>query len=213
MHRIGQAQLARRDHGHRAGALRRGIQARRRIPALDRLGGVHQPLARLDDAVVRGDEVLAGAVLDRSHAFLHGGILDADTEHAGKSLFCLLRRAVDQIVVAPVRDRDEGTFDQRHMDAAPGMGGFALGPGERPARVIVDAERPAALVIDRDERVAAAGIVPVGRKEAEARNQPLRDPPIVAVRPDIAARRDVEAGRRDRRDDFRVPVGEEHREA
>jgi len=59
------------------------------------------------------NEMLPGAVLDRSHAFLYGGVLDADAEHAGKSLLGILRRAVDQIVVAPVRDRDEGTFDQR----------------------------------------------------------------------------------------------------
>src|SRR5260370_15189681 len=110
--------------------------------------------------------MLADAVLDRSHAFLYGGVLDADAEHAGKSLFRFLRRAVDQIIVAPVRDRYEGTFDQRNVDAASDMRGIALGPGERPARVIVDAERPAALVIDRGEGVAPLGTVPVGQQEA-----------------------------------------------
>ena len=80
--------------------------------------------------------MLAAAVLDRSHAFLHGGILYADVEHAGKSLLRLLRRAVDQVVVALVRHRDEAAFDKTHVYAASGVGGFALSDC---ARIMIEA--------------------------------------------------------------------------
>jgi len=72
--------------------------------------------------------------------------------------------------------------------------------------VIVDADVQPALVVDRDERVAAVGIVLVGRKEAEARHQPLRDPPVVAVRPTSRRVATYKPGRRTRRHDFRMPV-------
>src|SRR5258708_21467902 len=52
-----------------------------------------------------------------------------------------------------------------------------------------------------------------GRKEGKPRHWQLCAPPVVAVRPHVAARRDVKPRGRNRRDDFRVPVGEKHGEA
>src|SRR5258705_12882626 len=106
-----------------------------------------------------------GSVLDRPHAFLYGGVLDTDAANAGTRLLRLLRGAVNQVVVALVRRRDEGAPDQRHVDAFAGMRGFALGFGQSAIRVIVDAECPEMTAVDGKERMAAARVVPVRRKE------------------------------------------------
>src|SRR5206468_11811701 len=69
------------DRG-RAHGVGRGIDAVG-LPAL--LGGerrLAQPDARHDHAVVGGDQVFLAAVLDRTHAFLDGGVLHGDAGDA-----------------------------------------------------------------------------------------------------------------------------------
>src|SRR5205085_10535459 len=126
-------------------------------------------------AVVGGNEVLARAVLDRAHAFLHGRVLVADAVHAREALARLLRAAVDQIVVALVRDWHERARNKRHVDAAAGWRRAVLQLRELAPRMVVDAENPAALVVDGHESVTAGRIVAIGRKKIEARHEELRD--------------------------------------
>ena len=58
--------------------MRRIDAGRRDAPLRQRLGGPHQAVARHDDSVVGGDQVLLGAVADRPHALLQRGILDGE---------------------------------------------------------------------------------------------------------------------------------------
>src|SRR5690349_15064635 len=75
------------DHGHRAHLLVRRVAAGREGALRDELlRGLHQAMARHDDAVVGGDEVLLRAVLDRAHALLQGGILHADALDAAEAV-------------------------------------------------------------------------------------------------------------------------------
>ena len=68
------------------------------VALFHRLGGAHQAVARHDDAVVGGDEVLLGAVLDRPHALLQRGVLHGDALDAAEGELRLLRGAIDQRV-------------------------------------------------------------------------------------------------------------------
>src|SRR5262249_57969737 len=96
-------------HRGRAHLVVRGIDAGRRDAFLhQRLGRAHQAVARHDDPVVGGNEVLFGAVADRSHALLQRGVLDGEAGNAAEGLAGLLRRAVDQIVVVLVGERPIG---------------------------------------------------------------------------------------------------------
>src|SRR5215831_3897823 len=102
--------IRRQHHRGRAHLVVRRIDAGRRDAFLrQRLGRAHQAMARHDDPVVGGDEVLLGAVADRSHALLQRGVLDREAGDAAKRLAGLLRRAVDQIVVVLVGERPIAT--------------------------------------------------------------------------------------------------------
>src|SRR5215468_5564786 len=101
--------IRRQHHGGRAYPVVRRIDARRRDALLDqRLGRPHQAVACHDDAVVGGDEVLLGAVADRTHALLQRGVLHCEAGNATEGLASLLRGAVDQIVVVLVGERPIG---------------------------------------------------------------------------------------------------------
>ena len=130
----------------------------------ERIGGVQQTPARHHDALVGRHEMLGRAIGDESHAFLDRRILHADAEHAGERAARLLRHAIDQIVIAPVRHRQEAPRDQRHMHTPPSARAFQLGGAERPARMVVNVEHPAGLIITRHPGVAAARIVAIRRK-------------------------------------------------
>src|SRR6202030_2314837 len=75
-------------------------------------------LARHDDRIVGGDEILLRAVLDRTHALLHGSILDGDAADPAVGAARFLGATVDHVVVILIDDRPEGTGDQLDMDAA-----------------------------------------------------------------------------------------------
>src|SRR5262245_44973543 len=74
----------RRQHDcGRAHALMDGVNPGRRLVFFDqRLGGAHQTMARHDDAVVSRDQVLLGAVDDRTHQLLNAGVLHRKTGDA-----------------------------------------------------------------------------------------------------------------------------------
>jgi len=68
---VGERRIRGQHHGGGANALVRGIDARRRRAIVqESLGRAQQTPARHDDALVRGDEIFARAVDDRTHAFL-----------------------------------------------------------------------------------------------------------------------------------------------
>src|SRR5665213_1299391 len=79
-------------HRHRAHLLVRGL-APRGQSALGRqlLRRLQQLVARHDDAVVGGHQVLARAVLYGTHALLARGVLHADAFHAAEALAAPLR--------------------------------------------------------------------------------------------------------------------------
>src|SRR5215470_16567527 len=90
------------DRG-RAHTLMDGVDAGRRLVFLNqRLGGAHQAMACHDDAVVGRDQVLLGAVDDRTHQLLDAGILHGKPGNAAVGLAGLLGGAIDEIVVVLV---------------------------------------------------------------------------------------------------------------
>src|SRR4029450_12617870 len=84
------------------------IDARRDRAFVDqRLRGAHQPMARPDDAVVGRDQVLLGAIADRTHALLQRRILAGKASDAAEGPASLLGSAIHQIVVVLVGDWPE----------------------------------------------------------------------------------------------------------
>src|SRR5258708_7672875 len=75
-----------------------GIRALRRTPLLHVPRRLEQDLTHLDDRLVRGAEMLLGAVDDGTHALLQREVLGVDALDAGERRGLLLG-AVDQIVV------------------------------------------------------------------------------------------------------------------
>src|SRR5437762_9335274 len=127
-----------------------GIDAGRRDALVhQRLGGPQQAVARHDDAVVGGDEVLLGAVADRAHALLQRSVLARETGDAAVGLARLLRGAVHQIVVVLVGERTERARLVLAVNAGTGAHGVDLAPGERAHRVEVIGPGPAGHVVDR----------------------------------------------------------------
>src|SRR5690606_6320396 len=102
------------------------IDARRRLPLPHGLGRTHQPLARHDDALVRAHQILARAVLDGAHAFLHRGVLLGHAHHAAEGAALFLGLTVDEIVVALVGYRDESARDGAAMNAPARLHGLEL---------------------------------------------------------------------------------------
>src|SRR5215470_17673550 len=100
-----------------AHALLRGIESWDRLALAVRLCRAQQARARRDDALVGEAQVLAGTVLDRPHRLLQRRVLHGDALDAAVRAAALLQSAVDEVVVAPVRERDEGAGDVFHVDS------------------------------------------------------------------------------------------------
>ena len=174
----------------------RGIDARRRDAFLrQRLGRPHQSMPRHDDAVVGGDQVLLGAVADRTHALLQRGVLDGETGHAAEGPAGFLRRAIDQIVVVLVGERPIGPGDVLAVHAGAVAHGVDLAAGERPHRMEVVAPGPAILVVDRDPEMAVDRVIAARRDHGERGHHPRRDAPVVVAVLGVAARADEEPAR------------------
>src|SRR6266849_8841177 len=124
-------------------------------------GRLEQAAASHHDPPVGARQMLARPIHDRPHAFLDRSVLLAHAEHAGEASALLLGDAIDQVVVAPVRDRHETALGESYVDAAAGAGALALLGCKCSARVVVDAEYQAVCVVHGNPRVAAAGIVPI----------------------------------------------------
>src|SRR6516225_964031 len=170
--------IRRQHHRGRAHLVVRRIDAGRRDAFLhQRLGRPHQAVTRHDDPVVGGNEVLLGAVADRSHALLQRGVLDREAGDAAEGLAGFLRRTVDQIVVVLVGERPIGAGGVLAVNARAVAHGLDLAPGERAYRMKVVAPGPAILVVDRDPEVAVDRVVAARRDHGEAGHHPGRDAP------------------------------------
>src|SRR5215813_4217683 len=122
--------IRRQHHRGRAHLVVRRIDAGRRGAFLHQcLGRPHQAVARHDDPVVGGNEVLLGAVADRSHALLQRGVLDREAGDAAEGLAGLLPRAVDQIVVVLVGERPIAARRVLAVHARAVAHGVDLAPG------------------------------------------------------------------------------------
>src|SRR5580698_2721673 len=182
-----------RQH-HRAGAdfLVLDVDAGRRHAFVEqRLGGAHQAVPRHDDAVVGGDQVLFGAVADRTHAFLERSVLHGEAGDAAIGAASLLRGAVDQIIVILVGERPERGVDFA-MYAGAVLHGIDLGLAQRPYRMEVVGPGPAILVVDRHPEMAVDRMVAARRDHGEARHHPRRDAPVIFAVLGIAPRADEE---------------------
>src|SRR6266545_7096942 len=124
-------------------------------------------MARRDDAVIGGDEVLLGAIDDWPHAFLQRSILHGDACDAAISLAALLRRAVHQVVVVLVGERPIGAGLTGRMDAFALLHRLALGAREIARRMIVVAPSPAVVVVDRNPEVAMHRMATARRDHGE----------------------------------------------
>src|ERR1700745_922927 len=110
--------VARQHDGGRANLLVFGGDAgRNRALFHQGLGGPQQAVARHDDAVVGRDEVLLGAVDDRSHALLDRAVLHAEALNPAIAAARFLGGAVHQIVVVLVGGRPEGAGDAFDVNA------------------------------------------------------------------------------------------------
>src|SRR5437868_9536630 len=141
-----------------------------------------------DDTVVRGDEILLGAIDNRTHAFLHRRVLHADACDAAERLAGFLRRAVDQIIVVLVGYRPEGAghvFDVNTLTVSHRLDLIGC---QRARGEVVEAPGPAILVIDRNPKVTVHWMITPRRDHREGWHDPLRDPPIVIAVFRVAAR-------------------------
>src|SRR5437762_7384730 len=117
------------------------------------LGSADQAVARHDNPVVRGDEVLLGAVDDRPHAFLQGGVLHGDTFDSAIGVATSLRRAIDEVVIVLVGDWPIGTGNIENVNTLALSHRIALGIGQTAGGVKIIAPGPAILVVDRNPEV------------------------------------------------------------
>ncbi len=188
--------IGRQHQRGRAHAMMSGIDAGRRDPLLrQRLGRAQEPVPGHDDAVVGGDQVLFGAVADRTHAFLQRGILDGDAGDAAEIPAGLLGRAVHQVVVVLVGERAIGAGHIFAVHARAVAHRLHFGRTQRTHRVEIVAPRPAILVVDRDPEVAVHRMIGARRDHGEARHHPGSDAPVVVAVLGVAARADVEPAR------------------
>src|SRR5262252_3706839 len=201
--------IRRQHHRGRAHLVVRRIDAGRRDAFLhQRLGRPHQAVARHDDPVVGGNEVLLGAVADRSHALLQRGVLHREAGNAAEGLAGFLRRAVDQIVVVLVGERAIGAGGVLAVHARAVAHGVDLAPGERAYRMKVVAPGPAILVVDRDPEVAVDRVVAARRDHGEAGHHPGRDAPVVIAVLGVAPGADIEPAGLLHHLEIRLHVGE-----
>src|SRR4029077_20298137 len=124
--------VLRQEDGDGAHSLVLRVDAWRLDALAEPLRRSDQAPARHDDALVGGHEVLARAVLDRSHAFLYRGVLHREALDAGEAAALLLRLAVHQVVVVLVRDRAVGAGNERDVDALAVLERLVLLGLERP---------------------------------------------------------------------------------
>src|SRR5262249_54827243 len=156
--------IRRQHHRGRAHLVVRRIDAGRRDAFLRQgLRRAHQAVARHDDPVVGGNEVLLGAVADRSHALLQRGVLHREAGDAAEGLAGFLRRAVDQIVVVLVGERPIGAGGVLAVHARAVPHCVDLAPGERAYRMKIVAPGPAILVVDGDPEVAVDRVIAARR--------------------------------------------------
>src|SRR6266508_1076434 len=159
--------IRRQHHRGRAHPMMCGIDPGRRDPFLHPcLGRAHQAVARHDDAVVGGDQVLLGAVADRSHALLQRGVLDRKAGDAAEGPAGFLRRTIDQIVVVLVGERPVAAGHVLAVHARAIAHGIDLAPRERAYGVKVVAPRPAVLDAMRDPEVAVDRMIAARRYRA-----------------------------------------------
>src|SRR5712691_8982348 len=90
--------VARQHRLRRVQRVVRRLNTRRRAAGLDRLGRLQEEPARLDDGLVGGPEVLAGAVDGAPHALLHRTVLGIDPVDPREGLG-LLHAAIQQVIV------------------------------------------------------------------------------------------------------------------
>src|SRR3954454_24560655 len=114
------------------------------------LGRPKQAMARHDDAVVGGPEILFGTVADRPHALLERGVLNCESGNAAEGVTGLLSGAVDQIVVVLVGERPISPGNVLAVHARAVAHGLDLAGAEGANGVEVIAPGPAVLVVDRD---------------------------------------------------------------
>src|SRR6185312_5144513 len=95
--------------------------------ALHSLHRFEQELARRHHRLVGGAKILAAAIDDRPHAFLHRAILLVDAGNAAEGLGAL-HGAVDPPIVAAIADRAESVLgiDMRAIGIAAGVRHLAL---------------------------------------------------------------------------------------
>src|SRR6516225_5436069 len=201
--------IRRQHHRGRAHLVVRRIDAGRRDTLLrQRLRLAQQAMTRHDDPVVGGNEVLFGAVADRSHALLQRGILDGEAGNAAEGLAGLLRRAVNQIVVVLVGERPIGARGVLAVHARAVAHGVNLAPGERAYRMKVVAPGPAILVVDRDPEVAVDRVIAARRDHGEAGHYPGRDTPVVIAVLGVTPGADIKPARLLDHLEIRLHVGE-----
>jgi len=184
LHRIGGT--VQQDAGG-AHALRRTVQRRRLRTVGQAHDGLVQHAARHDDGAIRGQQPFGLVVLDGSHAFLQRRILHGEAEHAAVRALLLLRHAIDQIVVVLVGKRTESDGIAGRVNAPARVQVRALLPGQRLARVEIDAPGPATVVVDGHPDMAAQRVFAEWRDQREPREQPLGDAPVIRIRFAVAA--------------------------
>src|SRR5262249_8395524 len=121
LHGVAFGRVERCPHGQnkrcRAHAVALGIEAGRLLSFLQIKRRLTQTMPRHDNRVAGRDQILGGAVLDRTHALLHGCILHSDTNYTAISTAALLCGAIDHVVVVLVDDRPERPRNQLDVGA------------------------------------------------------------------------------------------------
>src|SRR5712691_11289684 len=179
----------------RAGAhsLRNRIESGYALAFARRLGRPKQAASRPDDSLVGHAQMLPGAVLDRAHRLLQRRILHRNALHAAIGSTVPLHRAVEQVVVRLVGERNESAGSVLHVNPRAVFHGLHFGRAQRPTRVVIDAPCPAVLVVDRHPCVRSDRVPRPRRNDRMPRHDPRRDAPVVLAMVRIAPRPDEKA--------------------
>ncbi len=184
--------IRRQDDRCRPHALMGHVHARRRGVLLDELPSrPQQPVARHDDTVIGGDQVLLRAIDDRAHAFLQRTVLDRDSLDPAVGVAAPLRLAIHQIIVVLVGEGAIGAWHVAAMHALAIVHGSALGVGDAARGMIIVTPGPAVLVVDGYPEMPVHGVPTARRDHGEGRQHPLGDAPVVVAILGIAPRTDV----------------------
>src|SRR5260370_37212312 len=176
--------IGRQHDRDRAHPLMGRLHAPRRRGSLDQgLGGLHETVARHDDPVIGGDQILLASIDDRSHELLDRGVLHGETGDAAIGNAGLLGGAVDQIIVVLVGAGPEGARLVDHVASRPVAHGGDFFLAQRAHGMVVPVPYPAVLVVDRNPEMPAGRMVAARRDHGDARHDPLPDAAIVASRP------------------------------